>query len=154
MDHKSLRLLTFNVRSLVDLSRETIQIFCFYSRMSFQNFICDGTSISVAILIKDSIEYNRINSNDIGFNCSLIKISLDQSNLRCPQTYTSYKQTNWIEFRSDMDAISNLLLPPANRNLENMKLTRLYQNLIPYFLLFSCTFSETGNQRKSASSLW
>lgn len=39
--------------------------------------------------------------------------------LRCPQIYTSYKNTNWDNFQNDLGTASNLIMPPSNINLKN-----------------------------------
>lgn len=100
MDHRSLNFLTFNVRSLADSSRQTDLsytlklILVLYKNVIYEgkkvnitgyNFIHDSSSVGVAILIKESIEYSRITTSDIEFPCSFIQIDFKYNNIRSMQ---------------------------------------------------------------------
>lgn len=93
MDHRLLKFLSFNVRSLIDQSRQIeltdtliknkIDIAfiqeCHLKRnkkvkIPGYNFIYDYSPIGVAILIKNTIKYNRIASEDIDINAIFIQI--------------------------------------------------------------------------------
>lgn len=62
-----------------------------------------------------------------------IKLKLDLGSfefaLRSPQMYTSYKNTNWNHFRSDLDTATNNMMPPTNRNLKNNEIDQLIEDL-------------------------
>lgn len=49
--------------------------------------------------------------------------------LRSPQTYTSYKNTNWNNFRKDLELVSNRMMPPTNISLKNQEIDRLIDDL-------------------------
>lgn len=98
MDHRSLKFLTFNVRSLVDRSRQIelkntllhnnidiafIQECHLRSNMrvkiSGYTFVYDNSPTGVAIFIKDSIQFKRVSVPATGINTTLIEISSNNS---------------------------------------------------------------------------
>ena len=101
MGHRYLNFLTFNVRSLIDTSRRidllntlkcnNIDIAfiqeCHLRRnrnvvLNGYNFLYDNSSIGVAIVIKNSISYNRLEIDGIGFHGSYIEIQLNINGIR------------------------------------------------------------------------
>lgn len=95
MDHRSVNILSFNVRSLVDRSRQInllrtlsynkidigfIQECHLRRRRRIQlhgyNFLYDNSPIGVAIAIKNTLQYKHIQINDIGFNGIFIQIDM------------------------------------------------------------------------------
>lgn len=99
MIHRSINVLTFNVRSLFDLSRQIdlrntlinnkidiglIQECHLRRRRNLKidgyNFVYDGSPLGVAILIKNNIEYNRIVFTDIGLNSTFVQINTSFNN--------------------------------------------------------------------------
>ena len=86
MAPKCLNVLTFNVRSLVDKSRRVDLLNTLYFNnidvgfiqechlgdirgihLKGYNFIYDNSRIGVAVVIKNTINYNRLNLDDINF---------------------------------------------------------------------------------------
>lgn len=45
--------------------------------------------------------------------------------LRQPRFLTSFKDTNWDNFRRDLDNYTSIIMPPENRNLHNMEIDQL-----------------------------
>lgn len=101
MDHRSLNLITFNVRSLVDTSRQIdLRNTLFHNKIDIgfiqechlrrnkkvkidgYNFIYDNSPLGVAVLIKSSFQYNRLIVNNIGINSSFIQIESSSENIR------------------------------------------------------------------------
>lgn len=100
MVHRRLNLLTFNVRSLIDTSRQielsstlvnnNIDI-AFIQECHLRGnrrcnipgytFIYDYSPLGVAIIIKNSIDYNRITGDNIGFNHLFISIQITSDNV-------------------------------------------------------------------------
>lgn len=101
MDHRTINLLSYNVRSLIDRSRQidllntlkknNIDIGfvqeCHLRRnqkvnLSGYNFLYDFSPLGVAILIKNSLKYQRIVVNDFKFNAVFIQVDM-KSNDTC-----------------------------------------------------------------------
>lgn len=101
MTHRPINSLSYNVRSLVETSRRIdLQKTLFHNNIdigfiqechlkkntkmsiSGYNFVYDGSSIGVAVVIKDSIPYNKIFINNTGFSCSFIQIDIKSNNTR------------------------------------------------------------------------
>lgn len=99
MIRKSINLLTFNVRSLVDTSRRVDLLnTLFYNKIDVgfiqechlkenrkmnlkgYDFIYDNSRIGVAVVIKQSIKYSRINIEGIKFCCTFIQIEYKLDN--------------------------------------------------------------------------
>ena len=93
MTHRFLKLLTYNVRSLVDTSRrvELVNTMFYNStdigfiqechlnknfriNLKGYNFIYDNSRIGVAVMIKYSVKYNRVNIGDVHFFGSFISV--------------------------------------------------------------------------------
>lgn len=45
--------------------------------------------------------------------------------LRCPRYFTSFKKTNWDNFRNDLDISTISIMPPEDRNLQNTDIDQL-----------------------------
>lgn len=102
MSRRSLNILTFNVRSLVDTSRRLDLLdILFYNKIDIAfiqechlrghnnniklngyNFIYDNSPIGVAIVIKGSISYSRYMIDDLGFHGTFVKIEMLIDNVR------------------------------------------------------------------------
>lgn len=101
MDHRSINFMSFNVRSLVNTSRRVdllntlsynkidiglIQECHLKSnnkvRLKGYKFLYDNSPIGVAIVIKDSISYNHVVIDNIGFNSTFISIEFNVNNIR------------------------------------------------------------------------
>lgn len=99
MDHRHLNFLTFNVRSIVDSSRQIDLLHTLsYNkidvgfiqechlrknqkvRLKGYNFLYDNSPLGVAIAIKDSIAYNSVQINDTGFQVKFIEIEFNMEN--------------------------------------------------------------------------
>lgn len=99
MDHRFLRFLTFNVRSLTDISRQidlkdTLHLNridigfiqeCHLKRnkkikLDRYNFICDNSPLGVAVVIRNQIGYDRVFLNDVGIHVSLVQIEFSNNN--------------------------------------------------------------------------
>uniref|UniRef100_A0A1I8Q7G5 Endonuclease/exonuclease/phosphatase domain-containing protein n=1 Tax=Stomoxys calcitrans TaxID=35570 RepID=A0A1I8Q7G5_STOCA len=131
MIHRSLNLLTFNVRSLVDRSRQIelrnilmnnkIDIGlvqeCHLRRIrnvkiNEYNFIYDGSPLGVAILVKSNIEYNRIVVSDVGMHSAFIQIdSLSNNTQKKIIIGSIYIPCNYAAQRlqADLDRLLDLL---------------------------------------------
>ncbi|KAI8122757.1 hypothetical protein CVS40_6570 [Lucilia cuprina] len=56
-----------------------------------------------------------------------LKLKINSSNiiLNPPQSFTSYKSTNWDQFRGDLMSSSRSIIPSTNTNLENQEIDAL-----------------------------
>ena len=101
MGHRCINLLSFNVRSLVDTSRQIDLLNTLFhnqidiafiqechlrrtgnARLNGYSFLYDGSPIGVAIAIKKSISYNIIDIGNIGFNGIFIQIVFNINGIR------------------------------------------------------------------------
>lgn len=130
MDHRFIKLLTFNVRSLVDTSRQIdlkdilhrnkIDIGFIQechlkrnkrARIDGYNFIYDSSPIGVAIVMKNTIQYNRIFLDDIGLNLSLAQIEFMNDGARKRYLIGSiYVQCNYPPHKFEADLAKLLQL--------------------------------------------
>lgn len=98
MYHKCLKLVTYNVRSLVDTSRrvdllntlshnridvgfiQECHVKNTKIRLSGYNVIYDNSRIGVAVMLKNSIKFSQVDVGDIGFFGTFIQIELKMNN--------------------------------------------------------------------------
>lgn len=130
MNHRVIKFLTYNVRSLVDVSRQIelkdtlhrdkidigfIQE-CHLKRnrkikLNGYNFIYDNSPIGVGIVVRNSIQFNRIVLNDVGINTCLAQIELLDNSVRRKYLIGSiYVQCNYQTHKFESDLLKLIQL--------------------------------------------